>query len=518
MFMNAIKNELDNKVQYTENGAIGFSTTGKKLLDLNFSISSLRSASDQQIINKFMDAYWENPVLAVKWLFYTRDCREGLGERRLFRVVLNHLAQDRPEVAQAVLKFVSEYGRYDDMWCLLDTNLKQNIISGVTEQIGEDQINMENNKPVSLLGKWLPSENASSKETKRYAAIIRNGLGMTSRGYRKMLSKMRKYIDVVECKMSSKQWNEINYEAVPSRANLIYNSAFLRNDEERRRAYLSALEKGEAKINAGTLFPHDIVHKYTHSSWSSRVGNYDAALEGMWKALPDTVKGNGNTLVVADGSGSMTCNVGGKTSVTALDVANALAIYFAERASGEFKDKYITFSENPKFVDFSNATTLRDKIQIALRHNEVANTNIEAVFDLILNTAVKNQMSQEDIPTNILIISDMEFDSCATCGASRSGGWYSYRNAPTATLFDTIAQKYAAHGYKLPRLVFWNVNSRTGTIPVKENDLGVALVSGFSVNVVNMVMSNKLDPYECLLDTLNVERYQVIENAIKDIV
>ena len=354
------------------------------------------------------------------------------------------------------------------------------------------------------MAKWLKSENCSSAESRRLAKIIREGLGMTSRNYRKMLSEMRKYIDVVERKMSAKQWDEINYETVPSRANLIYNNAFLRNDEDRRREYLGALEKGDVKINAGTLYPHDIVHKYTNGSW--RVKSTNTALEGLWKALPDTVKGEGNTIVVADGSSSMTCNVGGNTNVTALDVANALAIYFAERSSGEFKNKYITFSERPQLVDFSNAKTLREKIQIALKHDEVANTNIQAVFNLILKTAVNNKMSQDEIPKNILIVSDMEFD-----------GATGYRNKPDETLFATIAKEYAAYGYKLPRLVFWNVNSRTGTIPVKENDLGVALVSGFSVNIVNMVMSNKLDPYECLLDVLNTERYQPIEDAIMDV-
>ena len=521
MFMSAMKNELNNEKQTTENGAIGYRSTGKKLLDLNFSVASLRGASEQTIINKFMDAYWEDPVVAIKWLFYTRDCREGLGERRLFRIVLKHIAKEKPEVIKAVFKFAPKYGRYDDLWCLLDTDLKNDVISMVKEQLSGDVPNMINGKSISLCAKWLPSENASSKETKRYATIIRKGLDMTSRNYRKMLSDLRKHIEVVECKMSAKQWNEIDYEDVPSRANLIYNNAFLRNDEERRRAYLGALEKGEAKINASVLFPHDIVHKYTSGSWRYSLRGYDAALEGMWKALPDTVKGNGNTLVVADGSGSMTCNVGGNTGVTALDVANALAIYFAERASGEFKDKYITFSERPQFVDFSNANTLHDKIGIALRHNEVANTNIEAVFDLILQTAVNNHMSQEDIPTNILIISDMEFDACATSGAPVSrNGWYfgSTSQRPTATLFDTIAKKYSAHGYKLPRLVFFNVNSRTGTIPVKENELGVVLVSGFSPNTIKMIMSNKLDPYECLLDQLNTERYQAIEDAIKDVV
>lgn len=508
-FIDAITNELNNETKLTENGAVGYRTSGKKLLDLNFAVASLRRASEQEIINKFMDAYFEDKITALKWLFYARDVREGLGERRLFRVVMEAFTLQDTEAARELIKLVPEYGRWDDLWCLLDTQLKEDVIAVVHKQLGEDHMNMKDNKSISLLCKWLPSENASSKETKKYATIIRNRLEMTSRGYRKMLSAMRKYINVVECKMSAKEWNEINYETVPSRANLIYNNAFLRNDEERRRAYLGALEKGEAKINASTLFPHDIVHKYMSGrSWYGQsLGAYDTTLESLWKALPNTVKDMENTIVVADGSGSMTCNVGGNTSVTALDVANALAIYFAERASGEFKDKYITFSSRPQLVDFSNAKTLHDKIGIALRHNEVANTNIEATFDLILKTAVNNNMSQEDMPKNILIISDMEFDY---------GTSFAYGSKET--LFATIAKKYVAHGYQLPRLIFWNVNSRTGTVPVKENNLGVALVSGFSVNIVNMVMSNKLDPYECLLDVLNTERYQPIEDAVKDII
>lgn len=506
-FYDAIKNELNNETKLTENGAVGFRTSGKKLLDLNFAVASLRRASETEIVNKFMDAYFEDKVTAVKWLFYARDVREGLGERRLFRVVMEAFTLQDTKATRELIKLVPEYGRYDDLWCLLDTNLKDDVISIVHKQLGEDHMNMHDNKSISLLCKWLPSENASSKETKKYATIIRKGLEMTPRAYRKMLSTMRKYIDVVECKMSAKEWGGINYETVPSRANLIYNNAFLRNDEERRRAYLSALEKGEAKINAGTLFPHDIVHKYmSGGGWYQSLKSYDATLEGLWRALPDTVKGAENTIVVADGSRSMTCNVGGNTSVTALDVANALAIYFAERASGEFKNKYITFSSRPQLVDFSNAKTLRDKIHIALRHDEVADTNIEATFDLILRTAINNNMSQEDMPKNILIISDQEFNSAT--------GYH----RPNETLFDTIAKKYATHGYLLPRIIFWNVNSRTSTIPVKENELGVALVSGFSINIMNMVMSNKLDPYECLLDILNTERYQTIEDAIKDII
>jgi len=509
-FMDSIKNELNNEKRITENGAVGYRTTGKGLLDLNFSVASLRNASEADIIDKFIHAYFEDKLTATKWLFYARDAREGLGERRLFRVVMEEFAVQQPEIVKELIKFVPEYGRWDDLWCMLDTDMQTDIVDMVQKQLLIDLNNMKLNKSVSLLGKWMPSENASSAETKARATLIRNKLDMTSKYYRKMLSKLRKYIDVVECKMSAKQWSEIDYEAVPSRANLIYNNAFLRNDEERRREYLGKLEKGEAKINAGVLFPHDIVHKYGRSY------GVDAALEGMWKALPDTVKGCGNTIVVADGSGSMQVRVG-NTDVSALEVANSLAIYFAEHSSGEFKNKYITFSERPQLVDFSKAKNLREKLNIARQHNEVANTNIEAVFDLILSTAINNHMHQEDIPVNILIISDMEFDGCATTNTVRRSGWYASYERPTATLFETIEKKYRAAGYKIPRLVFWNVNSRTGTIPVKENDLGVALVSGFSVNIAKMVMSGKTDPYECLLEALNVERYQPIEDAIKDI-
>lgn len=519
-FMNAVKQTLNNEynVSITENGAVGYRTTGKELLDLNFAVASLRKMTDAEVAKRFRKAFCENQVLAMKWLFYARDARQGLGERRLFRVVLADLVKSNPEMIMPVINLISEYGRYDDLWCLLDDKEAADVIYHIVDaQLKLDWENMAVKKPISLIAKWMPSINASSAKTKKYAKKLCKALQMTEREYRKAMSKLRNYLDVVEVKMSGKNWSEIKYEAVPSRANLIYNSAFLRNDEARRREYLGKLEKGETKINASTLFPHDIVHKYMSGGmWSQSLKSKDATIEALWKALPDTVKGCGNTLVVADGSGSMTSTVDNSSHVTALDVANALAIYFAEHSSGQFKDKYITFSENPKFVDFSNCKTLHDKLHTAMMHNEVANTNIEKVFDLILTSAVNNHMHQEDLPKNILIISDMEFDRCATCSVTRKDRWgYAQRVMPDQKLFDTIAQKYARAGYKMPRLVFWNVNSRTGTIPVKENELGVALVSGFSVNVAKMVMSGKTDPFECLLETLNSERYAPIEEVLK---
>ncbi|MCX4267699.1 MAG: DUF2828 family protein [Lachnospiraceae bacterium] len=509
-FMDHLKETLDSdyNVSITENGAVGYRTTGKKLLDLNFQVSSLRNQSEQEVENRFAEVFCENPMLAIKWLFYAGDVRGGLGERRLFRIGITYLAKNHPKLANAVLELIPFYSRWDNLLCLLDTSLCENVVGLIKQQLTEDMQLMKEQKPISLLAKWLPSANASSKETKRLARMIISKLDISEKQYRKTLSKLRAYLKVVEVSMSKKEWSQINYAAVPSRANLIYNHAFLRNDEERRRSYLESLKKGETKIHASVLFPHDIVNSYYDKvGWHYQLKPFDDTLEELWKALPNYVSDSGDTICVADGSGSMTSTIGG-TKVSCLDVANALAIYFAERSSGQFYNSYITFSEHPKLVDLNPAANLRGKLEIANRHNEVANTNIEAVFQLILRVAVKQKMKQEDLPQNILILSDMEFDSCATCNSN---------GRPDERLFQTFARQYQEEGYQLPRLIFWNICSRTGTIPVRENKLGVILVSGFSPNIMKMVMSNSVDPMEALLEQLQAERYDAVEQAIKNI-
>ena len=508
-FYNEMNKTQDlNTRKLTENGAVGHSTTGHYLLDLNFAISSLRNKSAKEIYEMFSKAYDENPVYAMRWLFYARDVRGGVGERRLFRLVMLNLISDKPNLVKALLTLIPEYGRWDDMISLIGINntLDKAVFKIAHDQLMSDMYNMKENKSISLLAKWLPSINTSSSESVNLAHKFRRNFGMDERTYRKTLSALRKYIDIVEAKMSAQDWNEINYEAVPSRANLIYKDAFLKHDEDRRKVYLDSLKKGEAKINAGTLFPHDIVHKINDSHGWSNSFKYDETAEQLWKNLPDYVKGNGSTLVVADGSGSMCSTIGG-TQISAWEVAHALATYFAERASGVFKDNYITFSSRPQFVNL-NGTSLMDNMKIAAKHNECADTNIEAVFDLILSTAVRTHCSQKDLPDNILVISDMEFNACVSC--NRPGGRYSYtRNLPP-TLFDVIADKYRSAGYVMPKLCFWNVNSRTGTIPVTQNEMGVALVSGFSPAVVKMVLSNKTDPYEALIETIMDKRYDPV--------
>ena len=518
-FMESIKATINTgrfNESITENGAVGYRTTGSNLLDINFSVSSLRKADVETILEKWVKAYYENPTLAIKWLFFAGDIRGGLGERRLFRTIFTYICETKPELAEVLIPYIPMYARWDYVMDSIDNpNVQETILKFIKSSLFDDLDGFEAKESISLLAKWLPSVNSKNHEVRRKALIICRYLGWSERKYRQTLAKLRTYLNIVEVKMCANEWNEIEYSAVPSKANLRYKDAFMNHDEDRRTAYLDALSKGETKINAGVLFPHDIVAKTTkHTSWDQTLLPKDQTVIELWKALPDYVKGNSNTIVVADGSGSM---VDAKISpnVTALDVANALAIYFAEHQTGQFKNNYITFSENPKLVNFDKCKDIYDKVEVALAHDEIANTNIEAVFDLLLSTAVQKHMTQEEFVDNVLIISDMEFDSATICRYF-TGTRLAYQT-PSKKLFEEIAENYARCGYKLPRLIFWNVNSRTGTIPVIENELGVALVSGFSPTIAKMVLSGKTDPYEVLLEAINDKRYDPIDEVVSQV-
>lgn len=500
-FMEKLHTTLMDKKKQTENGALGYETSKSALVDLNFAVASLRNEREDKIIKRFLTAFHEDRVMAMKWLFFLRDVRGGLGERRTFRIIIRYLAIGYTDMVRKLVSVMAEYGRYDDLLCLFDTPVEKEVLAHIAAQLKEDILNMEAGNSVSLCTKWMPGNNTSSIESKEMADKLKKYMHLTSRQYRKMIANLRAYLKVTECYMSDNRWEEIEYSKVPSKANILYRNAFMKHDEARRKAFLQAVERNEAVIQAGTLMPHEIVSRYTNRiGWQLQVGLKDASLEALWENLPDTVKGAENVLCVVDGSGSMLCPVG-NTGTTALHVSNALGIYFAERMQGVYRNKFITFSATPKYVDLSSCVTLRQKLELALAYNDCSNTNIEATFDLILKTAVTNRIKQSELPQTVLVISDMEFDQ-ATYGQK------------TDTLFKTISQKFAIYGYKMPKLVFWNVNSRSGVIPVRENELGVGLVSGFSVNICQMVLSNELSPYKALEKMLNKPRYQVIEKYV----
>lgn len=514
----------DDNLSITENGARGYRSTGRALLDLNFSVPNLRNALESRIFEKFKAAFDEDADLALKWLFYVRDVREGIGERRLFRSIITNIAKTNPSEICHLIKYIPFYGRWDDLLCLLSIpDVNEIALNIIEKQYVSDLDSLYNDEcnNISLLGKWMPSINTSSRRTRKYAKIIIKHLGISEKYYRRSLSLLRDAINVVEKKMSSNEWDKINYSAVPSRANMIYSNAFLKHDMERRSKYIDDVLSGKEKINSGTLYPYEIVARLTTIMMNMLllIGEYPLdevkSLMAMWNNLPNLVDPDQKTIVVSDSSGSM-YNSYYPSEVRPIDVAVSFAIYFAERLSGEFHDKFISFGEDPQIIDLSGCNDLTEKISHVMEYDSIENTDIEKVFNLILDTIVNNKMKQEDIPNNVLIISDMEFDNYRNYYLNKG-------NTMNKSLFDNIKDDFEKAGYKIPRLIFWNVGSRTNTIPIIENDMGIALVSGFSVNAANMIMSSKLDPYECLVEELRVERYDKIvsiktkvENIKKD--
>ena len=469
---------------YTENGAVTYRTSGKDCLDLFASIGALRHADDEDIRNRFLKAYAENRDLAMKILFYARDVRGGLGERRVFRSILTWLASNEKGSVVKNLPFIAEYGRWDDVLVLLKTPCRKEALTLLKEQFRADLAALEDSGDISLLGKWLPSVNASNRETVMQAKMIAKAFGLSDRDYRKALVKLRARIRIIENNLREKDYT-FDYAKQPSKAMFKYRKAFLRNDGERYADFLQKVDRGEAKLHTGTLMPYELVERAYDCSEEER-----RSLDVTWRMLEDFTTDE-NALVVADGSGSMYWN--GKPMPAA--VAQSLAIYFAEHNKGKFHNHFLTFSMTPQLVEIKGNDFV-EKVRCCKTFDECANTNLEAVFDLVLQAAAENHVPQAEMPAKLYIISDMEFDTCV-------------KNS-SMTNFESAKASYASAGYKLPDLVFWNVDSRHEQQPVKENDRGVALVSGCSPRIFSMVMDGELNPYAFMLSVIDTERYAPI--------
>ena len=542
-FMTLLEN--DSNVSYTENGAAGYRTTRNALLDFSFQLTSMRNKTDEEITEAWAKVLRDNSIDFItkfKYIFYVRDILQGMGERRTGRLLLKSTALKYPESTMAILHLIPVYGRWDDILCLygIHTRIDRAITDFIKQTLIADCENAKTGKSTTLLAKWLPSVNSHCKETARNGHAMAMRLGLSDRDYRKTLSALREYLNIVECNMSAKNYAKIDYSKVPSLAALKYKKAFMRNDMDRYQKYLDALTAGDksVKVNAATTMPHEILHKYNvinryDFGWDDRGrrgGREDALLEAAWKAMMKNAPEISSTIVVCDSSGSMMTHVGG-TNIQAIEISNALAIYFAERLTGPFKDKFITFSSSPEFVNLTSCHTLHEKLVEASRYDDCSNTNLKAVFDMILATAQTHNLKQQDLPANVLIISDMEFDSVASnqCfnsvasnqyfDSAASNQYYGYQRRTQALqdqtkLFDAIAAKYEAAGYKMPKLIFNNVCSRTGTIPITQNENGVVLISGFSKNIIQMIMSEEVDPWNALLSVLNGPRYDEVANVL----
>lgn len=470
-------------ITLTENLAVTYASSGSPILDFYSMGGALRSRPEDEIRALFVRAFVEDPLLSMKLLFYIRDIRGGQGERRTFRVIINHIANVSPELIEKNFENVPFFGRWDDMYALLGTPIEDKMLDFLKEQIKNDA---KSDHP-SLLAKWLPSENTSSKDTIARAKKTRKNWGLTSREYRKLLSGLRKKLNIVERKMCANQWGEIDYEKVPSRASMIYRSAFKRHDQEGYQDFLDAVETGEKEIKTKTLYPYDMLRAVAHSG-------FNRTIELQWKNQPDWTKGaHEQSIVVCDTSGSMFGGFIYRTSIAPIYVATSLAIYFAERNSGPFKDTFITFSAAPEIQQITGENLYEKWITLKSAHWAM-NTNLQAVFDLVLSVAKKNHISEDDMIKKIYIISDMEFDACVRDAGEKN--------------FNMIKKKYAASNYEMPEVVFWNVESRQNQAPIKSDEKGVALVSGASPSIFETLMTGKITtPIEIMMRTLNKERY-----------
>ena len=469
-FADAMRNETTLK--QTENGGLAYNTLGDAILDLYAVGGALRKRDDAAIKTKFISAYETSPVLAFLLAVYIRDIRAGgLGERRTGRIGLRYFASKQPLFfAQNIKQIVLEIGRGDDVYAYLGVNAAVDaaIWNFIKSTLAEDLQNMRAGKPITLLAKWLKSANASSEETKKLGKLTAKKCGLTLKQYRTTLSALRKYSNVVEVKMSAREWDSIDFEGVPSYAMKNYRNAFKTHAPDAFDSFIGAVEKGEKTIKAATLYPYDLVEQYLDRGRidEGRI-NVDATIEAQWKALPNYVEGENNVLVMADVSGSMT----GRPMATAV----GLAIYFAERNKGAFADMFLTFSEHPEYVCLDRNNSLLLRTLRTFKSNWGMNTDLNEAFKKVLNTAVSNRVPASEMPKAIVVISDMEIDGDWTSNHSEDiyGKWY---------------HRFKEAGYKLPKIIWWNVDSRQDTFLTK--DKNTLAVSGQSAATFKTILKS----------------------------
>lgn len=495
-FLNALKNDTHFNDGLTANGALTHKSTLNPVLDMFAQGGAYRKRSEEDKILLFKNAYEANPTLAMKCLFYIADIRCGQGERNFFRVCFNWLCKEHPSAAKRNLQYIPEFRRWDDLiYSTFKTPLWNDAMEIVKNQL---ELDVQCNTP-SLLAKWMCSENASSSETKMLAHAVRKYLGLTPKQYRKTLSILRERINVLERLMSSNQWHKIEFDKIPSRAGLIYKNAFARRDILKVR-YERFMQDKSTKVNAKDLYPHEIAHRALRTDYSDDVNRL--VLQKYWDNLPNyygNKKENG--IAVVDVSGSM--------SGQPMEVAVSMGAYIAEKAHGPFANHFITFSARPELVKFEGVDVV-DKFNRCIRADWGMNTDLKAVFNMLLDTAVKNHIKQEDMPERIYIFSDMQFDKCVTTDTRERGPWYVHyvSQSDIDTMMEAEKKKWTRYGYKLPSVIFWNVDAAfKNNIPAIGE--GFSYVSGFSPVMIETILSGK-DGIDLMLEKLNSERYKMI--------
>jgi hypothetical protein len=475
--MSRLAEALQTKNTTTKNGMTTSSSSLNECVNLFFSIGAMRGKSSTKVIELFSKAFNENPRTAMRILFWSRDVREGAGERQIFKDIMSYLAENHPEVVKVNLDLIPEYGRWDDVQVLFGTSLEDDVITLLVQGLKDAN---------GLAAKWMPRKGLVFNK-------VRKALKVTPKELRKLIVSLS---NTVEQKMCSKRWTEIEYPKTPSLAMSRYTKAFGRNDGERFSEFIESLKKGEVKVNAGALYPYDVTKNL-------RFGNKDLANE-QWKALPNWMEGSKELILpMVDVSGSMSCTVGGNPNLTCMEVAISLGMYISERNEGSFKDMFMTFSSKPQIHKLLGP--LSDRYNQLTRADWGMSTNLEAAFKKILDQAVRFNISQDEMPSKVLILSDMEFDSATGSGWRSESDW-------NLSAMEMVDEMFTNAGYVRPGIIFWNLHSNGGNFPASFDETGTALISGFSPSILKSVLSNpdSLTPVNIMNETVNSERYEPV--------
>ena len=474
----------------TENGAVALNTTGDARLDFFGTAGSLRKAEKERVTRLFSEAWKVDPLFATKIAFYARDVRGGLGERQTFRTILQYMALYHPEGLRLNMDLIGVYGRYDDLYCLIGTPLEDEMWAAMKKQFEEDRQNLQAGNAISLLAKWIKTADASSERTRKLGILTAQKLGYSVYEFKRLVRAMRKQIGVVEALMSAGRWDEIRYSAVPSRAMMIYRNAFMKHDAERYGQFIHKAVNGETKIHSAALYPYDIVEKVLHMGWRTQQIIEDEALEAQWRQLPDYVEKGTNALVIADTSGSMY----GRPLATSV----GLAVYFAERNTGAYHNMFMSFSGTSR-IQVLKGDTLAQKIGSIDMNDWQGNTNLQAAFNHVLEIALTNHVPPEEMPKSLIVISDMEIDYCG------DKNW---------TFYEMMARRFESYGYRIPNIIFWNVDSRHEVFHADKTRTGVQLVSGQAASMFRQVLRCVgMNPVEAMEKIINSERYAPIAVA-----
>ena len=479
--MTTFANAVRNQEARTANGMKARASTANACVDLFFKIGASRG---RNIVPDFTAAYVQDRDIASRIALWVRDARGGAGERKLFRDILLELAKTDIDRCIAMINKIPELGRWDDLLIFEKDSVAELHAFTLIKDALEDNM--------GLCAKWMPRKGDQ-------AARLRSYLGWSPKRYRKTLVSLTK---VVEQQMCANQWDEINFNHVPSVASARYKKAFARHTNKYKEWTTALVStdskvKETVKVNAGAVYPYDVLKGliYTYGVVDYDKSNLDHIV-AQWEALPNFV-GDANILPLVDVSGSMTAKAGGhnsKSSVTCLDVAVSLGLYLADKNKGKFKDTFLNFSNNPQLLNLRG--NIIEKIKQMSTSQWHMGTDLHKAMDKILEVAVSNNVPQEEMPDMLLILSDMQFNQCTNFDHSA---------------MEMIRYKFEQADYKVPAIVFWNLNA-SDNVPVKNDASGVALVSGFSPSIVKSVLSADMEqftPEGIMMKTIMNERYAI---------